>query len=361
MNEVWITGGVGRIGSAVARELVAKGIAVVLLGRDQRRLDDVAGKLGGRVRTIVAGSFEDMLTKLKAGNPAVVVNTVGPFARTALPVIRASGKAHYLDLSNELNAAIDTLAQHDAAVTQKRTYVTGAGWGVLGTESVVLKLCEGEPPAQTVRVDNQAQTDEAGPLGEAIGATIADAMAAGGMRYRGGRLVPAQAGGEPLKLTAPDGYSFTTGSMPTGELEAARRASGAPDAVSAAGAAPTAPIVRFVVFPMMAALMKIGFMRKAGAKQFAKMPSPKRANEASWAHARITWPGGQAKDGWLQAGEGMDFTARIAAAVAARLLAGEGQSGAYTPGALFGPDLVSEAGAHFVLRDGQRSAATTRA
>ena len=77
MNEVWITGASGRIGSAVARDLVVRGIPVVLLGRDQRRLDDVAGKLGGRVRTIVAGSFEDILTKLKAGNPAVVVNTVG--------------------------------------------------------------------------------------------------------------------------------------------------------------------------------------------------------------------------------------------------------------------------------------------
>ena len=128
MNEVWITGAAGRIGFAVARDLMARSIAVVLLERDQRRLDDVAGKLGSRVRTIVAGSFEEIMTKLKAGNPAVVVYTVGPFARTALPVIRASGKAHYLDLSNELNAAIDTLAQHDAAVTQKRTYVTGAGW-----------------------------------------------------------------------------------------------------------------------------------------------------------------------------------------------------------------------------------------
>ena len=157
-----------------------------------------------------------------------------------------------------------------------------------------------------------------------------------------------------------NGYRFTTGSMPTGALQAARRASGAPDAVSAAGAAPTAPIVRFVVSPMMAAMMKIGFMRKAGAKQFAKMPSPKRANEASWAHARVTSPGGRAKGGWLQAGEGMDFTARIAAAVAARLLAGDGRPGAYIPGALFGPDLVSEAGAHFVLGNEQQSAAATR-
>lgn len=349
MNEVWIVGGAGRIGSAVARELAARRIPVVLVGRSRPRLEEVAGKLDGEVRTVVASSFEDVLTKLKAGDPAVVVNTVGPFARTALPVIRASGKAHYLDLSNELGAALDTLAQHDSAVAQKRTYVTGAGWGVLGTESVVLKLCEGEPQAQGVRVDSQAQTDDAGPLGEAIGATVADAMASGGKCYRGGRLVPAQAGGKPLKLTAPDGFGFTAGSMPTGEMEAARRASGAPNVVSAAGAAPTAPIVRFVVFPMLAALMRVGSIRRAAAKQFAKLPSPRRANKHSWAHARVEWAGGRAKEGWLQAGEAMEFTARIAAAVAARLFKGEGRPGAYTPGVLFGPDLVSEAGGQLLL------------
>ncbi|UAJ10619.1 saccharopine dehydrogenase NADP-binding domain-containing protein [Glacieibacterium megasporae] len=350
MNEVWIMGASGRIGSAVAKELASREIPLVLMGRDRNRLERVAANLaGGRVRSVIVGSMSDVLARLKAGHPAVVVNTIGPFARTALPVIQASGKAHYLDLSNELTGTIDTLAQHDSAVSQGRTYVTGAGWGVLGTESVVLKLCEGEPPALTVRVDNMAQTDDVGPLGEAIGGTIVDALRFGGMRYRNGRLVGAQAGGEPLALIAPDGYRFTTGSMPVGEMEAARRASGAPNVVSAAGAAPTAPILRFFVFPILAAVMKIDFMRRAAAKQFAKMPSPKRANEASWAHARVQWSDGRSKEGWLKAGEGMDFTARLAAEVAARLYEGKVRPGSYTPGALFGPELVNHAGGVFDL------------
>lgn len=349
MKEVWILGATGRIGSAVARELAGKGVAVVLMGRDAARLKSVAASVGGSTRTVVADSFDALLAKLRQGSPAVVVNTVGPFAQTALPVIRASGKAHYLDLSNELAAALDTLALDAEATRQNRTLVTGSGWGVLGTESVVLKLCEGEPPAASVRVDNQAATDEAGPMGEAIGATIVDAMQGGGRRYRGGKLVASQAGGAPLKLTAPDGYAFTTGSMPVAEMEAAKRASGAADVVSAAGAAPTAAVLRWVVFPLLANLMKVGFVRKAARKQFAKMPSPARANEYSWARAHVRWPDGRSKVGWLRAGEGMDFTAKIAAVVASRLLAGEVRPGAYTPGMLFGPDLALEGGGSFVI------------
>jgi hypothetical protein len=43
----------------------------------------------------------------------------------------------------------------------------------------------------------------------------------------------------------------------------------------------------------------------------------------------------------------MDFTVAAAAEVAARLARGEGRPGAYTPGALFGPDLAEAAGGAF--------------
>lgn len=349
MKEVWIVGATGRIGREVARDLARHDVPVALVGRNAARLDEIATAIGSHARIVVIDSMEKVPTALAAADPAVVVNTVGPFAQTALPIIKAARTAHYLDLSNELTAALDTLALDGEAKRQNRTLVTGSGWGVLGTESVVLKLCQGEAPARSVRVDNQAQTDEAGPLGEAIGATIVDAMQAGGRRYKGGRLVAAQAGGDLLKLTAPDGYSFTTGSMPVAEMEAARRASGASDVVSAAGAAPTAPVLRWVVFPVLSQLMRVGFIATAAKRQFARMPSPKRANEHSWARAQVVWSGGRSKEGWLRAGEGMDFTARIAAIVARRLLNGEGRPGSFTPGALFGPDLALEGGGEFVL------------
>jgi hypothetical protein len=45
----------------------------------------------------------------------------------------------------------------------------------------------------------------------------------------------------------------------------------------------------------------------------------------------------------------MDFTARVATEVALRLARGQGRPGAFTPGALFGPELAGAAGGEFLL------------
>ncbi|HEV3382861.1 MAG TPA: hypothetical protein VG142_18000 [Trebonia sp.] len=47
----------------------------------------------------------------------------------------------------------------------------------------------------------------------------------------------------------------------------------------------------------------------------------------SWGHAVIHWADGTSREGWLRAGDGMDFT----------------------PAAAFGPDLAKAAGATFIL------------
>ena len=57
-------------------------------------------------------------------------------------------------------------------------------------------------------------------------------------------------------------------------------------------------------------------------------------------------------EGWLRAGDGMAFTASVAAEVTGRLLRGEGRPGSHTPGTLFGPELAEAVGGEFIV--GQR-------
>ena len=68
----------------------------------------------------------------------VVLNTVGPFTRLAEPVIAACLRARtaYVDLANEL-AAVQSLLGRDAeARRQGVALVTGAGFGVVATETL---------------------------------------------------------------------------------------------------------------------------------------------------------------------------------------------------------------------------------
>jgi hypothetical protein len=69
-------------------------------------------------------------------------------------------------------------------------FVTAAGFvGVLATESVLLRLCAGRPPASRVRVDAMAAIAlDAGVVGPALAATIVEVVSFGGREVRDGRL-----------------------------------------------------------------------------------------------------------------------------------------------------------------------------
>lgn len=359
MREIWILGATGRTGRAIAARLAAKDESLVLVGRDAARLRELAETVGegsGKARVVAAGSVAEIGAEIGAepaqGAPAVVVNTIGPFTDSALPIVRACPPGtHYVDVANELFAVTEMLALHDEAVAAGRSLVTGAGFGVLATESVVLTLCEGRPPAERVRVDALASVEsEPGVIGAALAGSIIDSVAAGGRRYEHGRLVRARLGADFERFDLPDGSSAGTVGGPSGELEAARRASGAPFVVAASGAVPTGRVIR-AVLPVVAALLSRPALGNAAKRRLARVRvSPReRSREFSWARAQVRWADGSTREGWLRAGDGMAFTATAAAEVASRLSRQEGRPGAYTPGALFGPDLAVQVGGHFVL------------
>jgi short subunit dehydrogenase-like uncharacterized protein len=281
----------------------------------------------------------------------VVFNTIGPFSRTAVPIIRAIAPgSHYLDISNELGPIIDVLALHEEAVASGRCFVPGSGWGVLGTEGVVLKLCENQPAAERVRVAAMPFVDAPGPLGPTLAATIIEGIPEGWSRYEQGRLVRVGAGTDVEELTLPDGSKVTTAGVPTGDMEAARRASGAAFAVSASSMAPHGLLVP-IAMPLVRALLSSRAVRAFAVRRLAaiRVKPHQGPPRPSWAHARVQWADGTVREGWLRTGDAMDFTVKTATEVAFRLATGQGKPGAYTPGALFGASLAVQAGGEFLL------------
>ncbi|XVV14220.1 hypothetical protein ACQP2X_07710 [Actinoplanes sp. CA-131856] len=381
-DEVWILGGTGRSARAIATELLRRGITPTLLGRDATRLTAAATSIAtaapsaptptsgadpapgsgapsaDRVRTLVARTVEEAAEEIRRQRPAVVINTVGPFGATAGPIIRACLPAsHYVDLANDVAAVTGVLGLHEAATQAGRSLITGAGFGVTATESVVVKLCADRPTPSDVRVDMiPSLAIETGRLGEALAATILEGLpgVAGGRRfqgrrYRDGRLAPARLAGDATTLTLPDGSPVTTAGMPLGELVAAQRASGAPSVTAASSEAPTAPLAR-ALLPFAASLLAFAPLRSFAVRRLAavEVEARPRPREHSWGHARVTWPDGTVREGWLRLGDAQDFTGAVPAEVTRRLLAGEGRPGAFFPAALFGPSLAESCGAEYV-------------
>lgn len=360
-EEIWVLGATGRTGRAVAARLHAAGRPVVLVGRSPERLAGVAAEfatgLGGGPR-VLAGQLETTLAELARSSPAVVVNTIGPFTVTATQAARACRRGtHYVDVANEFPAVESILDLHDEAADCHRTFVTGAGFGVLATESVLMRLCQGRETPSRVRVDAVASVaTEPGVIGSALASSILDGVSAGGSRVEHGHLTRSPVGGEPSRLTTPDGDAVVTGSAPTGELLAAWRASGADSVVAASNLVPTGLVARVV--PVVSAVFRVPAVARFGTRRLAQVRLRARAmpRPHSWAHARIEWPSGASRQGWLRADDAMDFTVAVATEVALRLSRGEGRPGAYTPGALFGPEVAIAAGGEFVLDEATPSA-----
>lgn len=346
---IWVLGATGRSGRGIARRLHGAGHPVVLAGRDAARTNSIAGRLGGA--DAVSGSLESLLTQVRAAAPAVVVNTIGPFARTSVRVIEACPPGtHYVDIGNELSGIQAVLSGHARALAERRTVVTGAGFGVLATESAVLRLCEGRPAPTRLRVDAvPSLATEEGVIGSALAGSMLDGAPEGGRRVAHGRLVRFPVAAARARLTTPAGDSVTTAALPTGDLLAAWRASDADSVIAASSAIPSGPAVR-AVFPVLSVLLRSSALRRFAIGRLARVPLHERepATAFSWGHAQAEWNDGTSREIWLRLGDAQQFTEEVAAQVARRLLGQQAEAGAYTPGALFGPSLATDVGAEFV-------------
>jgi len=369
-NEVWILGGAGRSGRAIAAELLSRDITPVLTGRDTGRLQEAAIRAGGR--PLVAASINDLTRQIRQQRPAVVINTIGPFTTTAGPIAAAclaagDGGTDYVDLANDVAAVSTLLALDEQAQEAHRTLITGGGFGVTATESVVIKLCQDRSRPVSVRVDMiPSLAAEAGPVGAALAGTILDGLPGvpGGGRYQGrrytdGRLAPAPVAGDVAHLTLPDGTQVTTAAMPLGELIAAQRASGAANVISASSEAPSSPLIR-AVLPAVFALLQLAPVRQFAKNRLAKvqLKAHDRPRAHSYGHAAITWADGSTAEGWLRLGDAQTFTGAVPAEIARRLRRGEGRPGAFTPAALFGPTLAESCGADYLTEPTQATQAT---
>lgn len=352
-SEIWITGASGRAGRAIAAELVNRGRQVVLVGRNQARLAALDKELGGGARTLIIDGDAALLSAMAERAPAVLVNTVGPFAASAEPTARtclAQG-VDYVDLANELAPVMDVLGLDGEARAAGCTLATGAGFGVVATEAVALAVRGQNVPAESARVAAMPTVDGLGP---AVLASVIDTLAIGGRQIVNGQIETCRLGTGFALTPLPDGSSVGTTGAPTGELEAARRASGARNVIAATSEVPSGRIAR-ALLPLIGALVSVGPIRRsllALVARFHLSPPASSNGDSSWAHAELTWADGTVRQGWLRTGEGYAFTAAVAAEVACSLADGQGRPGAYTPASLLGASLAERAGGELILDQG---------
>jgi short subunit dehydrogenase-like uncharacterized protein len=292
-----VLGASGATGRMITRRLIERGASVVLAGRDAGRLAEIAPE--ARVCTVDLSDPTSLRAATSAGQ--VVVNTIGPFARLSPAVVSASldTGSHYVDIGNE-RASVQTLFDRDdEARARGVSLVTGAGFGLTSTESLVLTLLAGGVrPARVVVAAAAGSARET----DGVRTTVAETMADGATTYVHGELHRAPIGQGATTLTF-GGETRQVIPAPMGDLVAARRLTGA-DHVTA-----------YTVI--------------------------RRSGTESYAYAEIIEDDGTTHAAELRTGEGFEYTATIATETAMRLLNDTPKPGAWTPCHLFGIDIVT--------------------
>jgi short subunit dehydrogenase-like uncharacterized protein len=320
-SDVLLLGAAGNSGRLIAAELAARGLSVRLAGRRRGPLEDLARALaaGGAttdVRTIDASDAASLAEAI--AGVGVVLSTIGPFARLAGPVIDAclAAGVSYVDIANEWAAVRGLLDRDEQARAHAVTLVTGAGFGPAATETLVLRLA-GQQLGTVPGLVRVAAAAEVTRQSDGVRQTVQESLSEGvAITYRDGQVVREGLGRGVTVLTF-GGAQRRMLPGPVGDLEAARRASGAANVVA-----------------------------------YIADPAAPGSGTGSCTWAEVVAPDGHIAVAELVTGEGVRATAAIAAETARRVLAGT-KPGAWTPGQLFGAALVTDATGARVTVNGQ--------
>ncbi len=139
-REVLILGGYGNFGKRIADGLTRHGVPVVIAGRRLKKAQALCRKLPkGLARAVQMDVYLDVLGRLRAERPAVVIHTCGPYQGADYSVARAcmTVGAAYIDLADGRGYVRDFKALNGEAQDAGITAISGAST-VPGLSSAVL-------------------------------------------------------------------------------------------------------------------------------------------------------------------------------------------------------------------------------
>jgi short subunit dehydrogenase-like uncharacterized protein len=231
-------GAAGHTGALIARHAHQRGHRPLLAGRNAPATAALAGKLD---LPYLALALDDPAALNAAlADVDLVLNAAGPFLHTAAPLAQAclAAGVHYIDIGNELQVFRTLYDLGQRAQQAGVTIIPGAGFGVVATNCLARYVSDAVGGAQNLEVAARAATARPGP---GIAASVRENLPYGGWTRREGHLHPQPLGSGTITITLPGGPCRIM-PFPTGDLEAAFQATGAPD-ITAYSPVPDDPAV----------------------------------------------------------------------------------------------------------------------
>jgi short subunit dehydrogenase-like uncharacterized protein len=306
-------GAAGHTGALIARHAHQIGHRPLLAGRSAPAIAALAGHLDLPYRALTLDDPAALNAAL--ADVDLVLNAAGPFLHTAVPLAEAclAAGVHYVDIGNELQLFSVLYDLDQRAQRAGVTIIPGAGFGVVATNCLARYVSDAVGGAEHLEVAARAATARPGP---GIAASVRENLPYGGWIRRAGHLHPQELGSGTITITLPGGPCRIM-PFPTGDLEAAFQATGAPD-ITAYSPVPEDPALD---------------ARASGTEP----AGPPVYQSVGW--ARAAGRDGATAEAWLQTGESYGFTAAASIRVVEETLA-QSRPGAFSPAAAFGADFA---------------------
>jgi short subunit dehydrogenase-like uncharacterized protein len=218
----------------IARRAAECGHRPLLAGRNAPAIAALAEQLDLPYRILTLEDPGALTAAL--GDVDLLLNAAGPFLHTATPLAQACLRAgvHYLDISNELQVFRALYDLNEQAQRGAVTIVPGVGFGVIATNCLALQVSEAVGGAEWLEVASQVRSAQPGP---GAAATLQENLPYGGWIRQGGHLAPQELFTGITTIDFPNGPCQAM-PVPTGDLEAAFNATGAPNVVAYAASPP---------------------------------------------------------------------------------------------------------------------------
>jgi len=332
-------GAYGYTGELTARFAKARGMRLILAGRDQAKTNEVAQRWGMDQRIFPLDDPRSLDMGLHGVD--VVLHCAGPFSHTSRPMVDACirNKVHYLDITGEIDV-FEACAARDAEARAAGIMVLpGSGFDVVPSDCLAAHLKQRLPDATHLALAFLGMSS----VSHGTATTVVENLHAGGRVRRNGKLESIPAGSLARTIEFAVVGPRETMAIPWGDVSTAYHSTGIPNIevyVPVPRGARTGARALSLLSPIVASGPVQALLKKAVDARPAGPTDEQRAKGYSllWGEAKNAR--GDVRVSRMRTPEGYTLTADSSLALVRRVLEGDFKPGYQTPSSAYGADFV---------------------
>jgi short subunit dehydrogenase-like uncharacterized protein len=339
-STIIIYGSYGYTGQLIVDECKAKGLSVILAGRNKEQLEKQSQQSGYPYETVDITDSESLCRLLSKGK--LVIHAAGPFQFTAKAMAEAcmKTKTHYTDITGEI-LVFEAMAKLDTqAKAAGITLMPGVGFDVVPSDCLASHLKSRLPSATHLQL---AFASNKGGLSRGTSKTMIEGLGLGSAVRKDGKIisVPLHEGVTEIDYGP---FKLHSARIPWGDVSTAYYSTGIGN-IEVFRGADSKMLKQLKMSRYLNWLFRLGFVKSYLKKQIDKKPAgpneERRAKSKMFLWGKVS-DGKQERVSLLETIEGYTLTAKTSVLIAQKILNGNFKAGFQTPSLAYGADLIME-------------------